>query len=239
MNQVRRHLFHYLLEMTIASLNSLRQFWRRAVRPPLVMTALVPCRWWKRRSLVVLAPPTEQGLPGDMAVGPSELSSGRGGRSTDERRGRRGYIVRSYFSKEMSPCFSSSLSYPCRPWWWPEQPVHRGRPRRRHSEGRSRLPDPEPHRLQRSGGCRLLSELHLLCHPPARRDKGFLTRKTALETVRSIMGGWISRKADCELWNQENVTHLEPVKIVSVLVQDCCSIVHYTIPRHHPRPCKI
>lgn len=28
------------------------------------------------------APATEQGLPGDMAVGPSELSSGRGGRST-------------------------------------------------------------------------------------------------------------------------------------------------------------
>ena len=46
----------------------------------------------------MLAPPTEQGLPGDMAVGPSELSSGRGGRSTDERRGRRGDIVRSYFS---------------------------------------------------------------------------------------------------------------------------------------------
>lgn len=77
--------------MTIASLNSLRQFCRRAVRPPLVMTALVPCRWWKRRSLVVLAPPTEQGLPGDMAVGPSELSSGRGGRSTNKReRQRRG-----------------------------------------------------------------------------------------------------------------------------------------------------
>lgn len=33
---------HHLLDMTIASLNSLRQFWRRAVRPPLVMTALVP-----------------------------------------------------------------------------------------------------------------------------------------------------------------------------------------------------
>lgn len=61
----------------MASLNSLRQFWRSAVRPPLVMTALVPWSWWKRRSLVVLAPPTEQGLPGDMAVGPSELSSER------------------------------------------------------------------------------------------------------------------------------------------------------------------
>lgn len=35
----------HLLEMTMASLNSLRQFWRRAVRPPLVMTALVPCSW--------------------------------------------------------------------------------------------------------------------------------------------------------------------------------------------------
>lgn len=56
------------------------------------MTALVPCSWWKRRSLVVLAPPTEQGLPGDMAVGPSELSSGRGGRSTDRRKGKRGQI---------------------------------------------------------------------------------------------------------------------------------------------------
>lgn len=77
--------FDHLLEMTIASLNSLRQFWRRAVRPPLVMTALVPCSWWKRRSLVVVAPPTEQGLPGDMAVGPSELSSGRGGRSTETK----------------------------------------------------------------------------------------------------------------------------------------------------------
>lgn len=31
----------------------------------------------------MLAPPTEQGLPGDMTVGPSELSSGRGGRSTE------------------------------------------------------------------------------------------------------------------------------------------------------------
>lgn len=34
---------------------------------------------------MVLAPPTELGLPGDMAVGPSELSSGRGGRSTEEK----------------------------------------------------------------------------------------------------------------------------------------------------------
>lgn len=83
----------YLLEMTMASLNSLRQFWRSAVRPPLVMTALVPCSWWNRRSLVVFAPPTEQGLPGDMAVGPSELSSGRGGRSTESKRRRKEILL--------------------------------------------------------------------------------------------------------------------------------------------------
>lgn len=33
-----------------------------------------------------------------------------------------------------------------------------------------------------------------------------------------------------------NITHLEAVQVVSVLVQDCCPVVHYTITRHHPRP---
>lgn len=75
-----------LLEMTMASLNSDRQFCLRAVRPPLVITALVPCSWWKRRSLALLPPATEHGLLGDMTVGPSELSSGRGGRSAREGR---------------------------------------------------------------------------------------------------------------------------------------------------------
>lgn len=75
-----------LLEITMASLNSLRQFCLSAVRPPLVMTALVPCSWWKRRSLAAVAPEIEHGLPGDIAVGPSELSSGRGGRSAEERK---------------------------------------------------------------------------------------------------------------------------------------------------------
>lgn len=69
----------------MASLNSLRQFCLSAVRPPLVMTALVPCKWWKRRSLADAAPEIEHGLPGDMAVGPSELSSGRGGRSAEDK----------------------------------------------------------------------------------------------------------------------------------------------------------
>lgn len=59
------------LEMTMASLNSERQFWRRAVRPPLVMTALVPCRRWNRRSL---GEPPGDGLSGDPGVSPSEPS---------------------------------------------------------------------------------------------------------------------------------------------------------------------
>lgn len=70
------------LEMTMASLNSLRQFWRKAVRPPLVMTALFPWRWWKRRSLPEA---TEDGLLGDSWLFPSERSSGSGRRSGRKR----------------------------------------------------------------------------------------------------------------------------------------------------------
>lgn len=153
--------------MTIASLNSLRLFWRRAVRPPLVITALLPWSMWKRRSLVVVAPAIEQGLPGDMAVGPSELSSGRGGRSTEEEK-----ITRHYFKfSNKTLVIIANLTYPCHPWWWPEQLDHKGRPLHTHWGVHSRLLGLEALRLQRSEGCHLLYEPHLLYRLPVRDEK--------------------------------------------------------------------
>lgn len=62
----------------MASLNSLRQLWRSAVRPPLVMTALLPCSWWKRRS----EPPVpDDGELGDTWLFPSGSGSGTWGTS--------------------------------------------------------------------------------------------------------------------------------------------------------------
>lgn len=96
----------------MASLNSLRQFCLSAVRPPLVMTALVPWSWWKRRSLAAVAPEIEHGLPGDIAVGPSELSSGRGGRSAEERETENHFVY-----------FTTILSYDRFPHYPPLSPI--------------------------------------------------------------------------------------------------------------------
>ena len=71
-----------LLETTMASLNSARQFWRSAVRPPLVSRALAPWRRWKRSS----EPPPGDGSGGDRGDPPGESSggsSGEGGWSQD------------------------------------------------------------------------------------------------------------------------------------------------------------
>ena len=72
--------------------------------------------------------------------------------------------------------------------------------------------------------------------------------KMQKEKVRSVVGGgrgkegdgYIKAGSDCQLSNKskKNVTHLEPVQVVSVLIQYGCSVVHYAIPRHHPRPWK-
>lgn len=62
----------------MASLNSLRQLWRSAVRPPLVMTALLPCSWWNRRSE---PPAPDDGELGDAWLFASGSGSGTGGTS--------------------------------------------------------------------------------------------------------------------------------------------------------------
>lgn len=70
------------METTMASLNSARQFWRSAVRPPLVSRALAPWRRWKRSS----EPPPGDGSGGDRGDPPGESSggsSGEGGRGQD------------------------------------------------------------------------------------------------------------------------------------------------------------